>query len=213
MESFPLFAGGVPLLIAFPVSQSAMRDNGGDAGEGVGWPDGEDFWSSLKDSASLPHFDLHEALIPKIPQARCRADRCPAFGQRRHEGVQAGEQGAAACGEAGGETAAARGGEEGAAGLPESAEGAARVVGVAGGMLSRCGAGQDRGMGISNYRLADYSGVSPSMVGMVVCKVCLPGLEVAGRFCHVDNGTLAQLLGEMLRNLTGATGASAGGGP
>ena len=42
VESQPLFAGGVPLLIARGISQSAMRGNGGDAGEGVGRPNGED---------------------------------------------------------------------------------------------------------------------------------------------------------------------------
>jgi ribosome-binding protein aMBF1 (putative translation factor) len=73
-------------------------------------------------------------------------------------------------------------------------------------------------MDVSNFRLADYSGVSPSMVGYVVKGTCLPGLEVAGRFCYVDNTSLAQILWDVLcdfragKSPPGSAGAHSAGG-
>jgi hypothetical protein len=71
---------------------------------------------------------------------------------------------------------------------------------------------------VSNYLLADCSGVSASMVGYVVKGTCLPGLEVAGRICYVDNTSLAQILWDVLREFRagtsppGSAGAHSAGG-
>ena len=51
---------------------------------------------------------------------------------------------------------------------------------------------------VSDYRLAERSRISPSMIGLVVRAKSLPGLEVTGQICYAGHTSLEQILWDML---------------